>query len=147
MTQPPIHIVGPGEGTSYPGLGTIRCKIPRQLTGNACTVLELRLAPGEGASLHVHQHEDEVVLVQAGSCTVGHADASWQLEAGSFVVFPRQTAHFFRNTTDAPCTLIITAVPGGLDGYFAEISAAVVQQDAQAIGAINARYGITFLEA
>jgi quercetin dioxygenase-like cupin family protein len=115
------------------------------MTANACTVLELRLAPGQGAGLHVHQYEEEIVFVQDGSCTVGHLDQSWELGTGSWVVFPKQTAHFFHNTSDSLCTLIITAIPGGLDRYFAALSAAIEQQDAQAVAAVNTHYGITFL--
>jgi oxalate decarboxylase/phosphoglucose isomerase-like protein (cupin superfamily) len=72
------------------------------MTANACTVLELRLPAGQGAGLHVHQHEEEIVFVQDGSCTVGHVDQSWELGTGSWVVFPKQTAHFFHNTAAQP---------------------------------------------
>jgi quercetin dioxygenase-like cupin family protein len=140
-----IGVISPTDGQIYSGIGTLTCKIPSHMTAHACTVLELRLPAGQGAGLHVHQHEEEIVFVQDGSCTVGHMDQSWELGAGSWVVFPKQTAHFFHNTSDSVCTLIITAIPGGLDTYFAALSAAIEQQDARSIAAVNTQYGITFL--
>ena len=104
MAQRPIHVLSPTDGQSYAGLGTLRCKIPSQMTADACTVLELRLAPGQGSGLHVHLHEEEIVLVQEGRCTVGQRGQRWELEAGSWVVFPRQTPHFFHNDGDSVCT-------------------------------------------
>jgi quercetin dioxygenase-like cupin family protein len=145
MANRPVSVVGPDQGHTYSGVGALTCKIPSDMTGNACTVLELRLQPGQGAGLHVHQREEEIIFVQRGTCTVGHADQTWELGAGSWAVFPRQTAHFFRNTGEGECTLIITAVPGGLDAYFAALSAAIDLQDAQAVAAVNTHYGITFI--
>lgn len=144
MDRRHIQIVQPVARQSYSHLGTLTCIIPSELTADACTVLELRLAPGQGSGLHLHQNEEEIVYVQHGVCNVGYQEQSWQLEAGSWVVFPKQTAHFFHNTSDDVCTLTITAVPGGLDRYFAALNVALAQQDEQGVAAINAQFGITF---
>jgi quercetin dioxygenase-like cupin family protein len=140
-----IQISHPAEGQSYPELGRLTCKIASTTTNNAFTVLELILAPGQGAGLHLHQHEDEMVVVQSGVCTVGNEEQSWLAEEGSVVVFPKQTTHFFRNDSPADCTLLITAVPGGLDHYFSAIAEAVKQPNpAEAVAAVNEQYGLTF---
>ena len=70
-----------------------------------------------------------------------------EVEAGSWVVFPRQTPHFFQNSGESDCTLIITAIPGGLDGYFTALSAAIEERDGDAVAAVNSQFGITFLDS
>jgi quercetin dioxygenase-like cupin family protein len=145
MVDGPIHVSTASDGEHYTALGALRCKIPSQLTGGAFTVLELVLEPGQGAGLHQHQHEDELLIVQGGSCTVGDRQRTWQLAAGGCAFFPRRAAHAFRNDGAEPCMLLITAVPGGLDHYFTALNTAVAAQDAAAIDAINTAYGITQL--
>jgi quercetin dioxygenase-like cupin family protein len=146
MTDRPIAVISPDQAQRYANLGTLSCKIPSQLTNDACTVLELQLQPGQGSGMHFHKYEDEMLLVQAGSCTVGNAQHSWLLETGSWVVFPKYAEHFFQNTSNTACTLLITALPGGLDRYFADLDAAIQQQDAQAVVAVHVQYGITFVD-
>lgn len=147
MDDRALLIATPQDGAPYAGLSGLTCKISSADTSGAFTVLELRLAPGEGAPLHVHRHEDELVYVRDGVCTVAQPGREWSAPAGSLVVFPRNTAHAFRNTGGEPCTLLITAIPGGLDRYFAEVSAALLAQQPERVAAINERYGITFLPA
>jgi quercetin dioxygenase-like cupin family protein len=146
MSTRSLKVIPPNEAQSYAGLPNLTCKIPSTLTNNAYTILELRLEPGQGAGLHFHQYEDEIVLVQQGKCTFGNTIQQWELAAGSMALFPKQAQHFFRNTGSEECILMITAIPGGLDQYFAVLSEAIVQQDTKAIGEINAQYGITFVE-
>lgn len=148
MTRPlPIAIIAPSQARAFPALGSLTCLVSSTATDDACTVLELTLAPGQGAGLHVHTREQEIVLVRTGTCTLGDAEHTWPLEAGGWAVFPAHTPHRFQNTGDQTCTLLITAIPGGLDRYFAALDAAVAQQDADAIAAINAEYGITFFQS
>lgn len=145
MDDRTLLIATPQDGISYAGLSGLTCKVSSASTGDAFTVLELRLASGEGAPLHVHRHEDELVYVRDGVCTVAQQDREWSVPAGSLVVFPKHTIHAFRNTAGEPCTLLITAIPGGLDRYFAEVGEALLGQQPERIAAINERYGITFL--
>jgi quercetin dioxygenase-like cupin family protein len=148
MTPPlPIARIAPSQVKAYPALGALTCQVSSAASDGACTVLELTLAPGQRAGLHVHTREQEIVWVRAGTCTVGDAEHTWPLEAGSWAIFPAHTPHRFQNTSDQPCSLLITAIPGGLDRYFAALDDAVARQDAEAIAAINADYGITFFPA
>ena len=140
-----LLIAMPGEGQPFPGAGTIVCKVSSEATAGAFTVLELKLEPNQGPPLHSHEFEDEFVYVESGACAVGTRTQEWVLTAGSCVVFPKQMPHFFRNDGEHSCTLLITAVPGGLDRYFAAVSSAVLREQPEHIATINAQYGIQFI--
>lgn len=142
MSDPQIHVVMPDVGIDM--LAGIRCKIASDATNNECTVLEVTLQAEQGAGLHVHQRESELVLVQSGTCTVGDAVQQWSLDVGGMAHFPKQTPHFFRNNGTEPCVLLITAMPGGLDRYFADVARAVQEHQPERITAINQQYKITF---
>jgi quercetin dioxygenase-like cupin family protein len=141
-----ITVVLPNEGQAWLVGSRVTCKISSTETGNAYTVLEVLLAPGEGAGLHVHQREDESLFVASGECTVGDRDKTWAASTGSVVCFPKGVPHFFKNNGAKACSLIITAVPGGLDIYFEEVSAALAENRVGDIADLNKRYEIEFLK-
>jgi len=68
---------------------------------------------------------------------------------GSVVVLPKGIAHAFRNPGDSLTTLVITAVPGGLEGFFEE-SSQIAPDDSDAAAKradIARRYQIDFSPA
>jgi quercetin dioxygenase-like cupin family protein len=143
--EQPILVIASDEGDTWNVGGPIICKISSQQTAGAYTVLEFILNPRDGAPLHVHHREDEIVYVVAGQCTVGTKEQSYPAPAATLVRFPKGTPHFFRNDSSDPCKLLITAIPGGLDHYFAELAAALAANQPDTIPAINRQYEIEFL--
>jgi quercetin dioxygenase-like cupin family protein len=144
-TEQPILVITPNDGETWNVGGPITCKISSGQTAGAYTVLEFILNAGGGPPLHVHHREDELFYVAEGECTVGTKEQSYPAPAGTIVRFPKGTPHFFRNESSAPCKLLITAIPGGLDHYFAELAAALAANQPEAIPAINHKYEIDFL--
>jgi mannose-6-phosphate isomerase-like protein (cupin superfamily) len=142
-----ILVVPSGAGRTWDLGGPIRCKVSSLSTGGRYTVLELELAPKGGAPLHVHHREDEIFCVIDGECTVGDANGSQVVTAGSVVVFPKDTPHFFRNEGERPNRILITAVPGGLDEYFEAVSAAIAQNQPERVATINQQFAIEFLSS
>ena len=144
-TEQSILVISPNDGDTWNVGGPITCKISSQQTAGAYTVLEFILNPQGGPPLHVHHREDELFYVVEGECIVGSKEQSYQASAGTLVRFPKGTAHFFRNESSAPCKLLITAIPGGLDHYFSEIAVALAANQPDTIPAINRKYEIDFL--
>jgi quercetin dioxygenase-like cupin family protein len=138
-----ILVIQPEQGKP---LGAVLCKVSTEDAGGAYTILELVLQPGQGAPPHVHALEDEIFHVVEGMCEVGQPGKTRSAGAGTIAVFPRGALHLFRNTGDEPCRVMITAIPGGLDRYFEELSqiAAGDPEAAQKVTEINARYQIRF---
>ncbi|MDX1378784.1 MAG: cupin domain-containing protein [Anaerolineales bacterium] len=140
-----IRVVPPAEGQSWDLGSRITCKVTSESTSGEYTVLEVLLETGQGSPLHVHRRETETIYVAEGECVVGDGGQDWTVEAGSLIVFEKDTPHFFRNDGEAGTKLIITAVPGGLDRYFEEVSAALQAEKPEEIETINRKYEIDFL--
>lgn len=126
-------------------LGGVLCKISSEDTQNTFTVLELTLQQGQGAPLHIHARETETFVVMEGILTVECDGITYQAPQESVVVLPRGSRHAFRNEAPTPCRVLITAIPGGLDAYFAEIHAAGSTLTPELLATINAKYEIDFL--
>ena len=138
-----ILVIQPEQGKA---LGAVRCKVSTEDTGGAYTILELVLQPGQGAPPHVHALEDEIFHVVEGVCEVGQPGKTRSAGAGTIAVLPRGMLHLFRNTGEQPCRVMVTAIPGGLDRYFEELSQITAgdPEAAQKVAEINARYQIQF---
>jgi len=128
-------------------VGGVTCKVRSDQTDNRYAVLELVLGPGEGAPLHVHQREDEIMFIVEGELEVTHSNETHRAMPGAIVVLPKGQPHAFRNSGQAPNRVMITAVPGGLDRYFEEINALAGSDTAGQglVEEINKRYEIEFL--
>jgi mannose-6-phosphate isomerase-like protein (cupin superfamily) len=136
-------VIAPGDGQD---LGGVVCKVRAENTGGAYSILELTLPPGGGAPLHVHYREDEIFTLVEGACEIQSQGETIVAVPGSVVVLPKGIAHAFRNPGLSLTTIIITAVPGGLEGFFEESSR--ISRDAadasQQFDAVARRYQIDF---
>jgi mannose-6-phosphate isomerase-like protein (cupin superfamily) len=111
-------------------------KASRQSTGGAVSVFETSI--GAGPPLHVHDREDECFYVLDGELSVRCGGDAFDAAAGSFVFLPRGRPHRFW-AAGAAARLLLIAVPGGIEDYFAEINAAASDAERARIGE---RYGI-----
>lgn len=134
-------------GEALDATGTLLLRVPAAATGGAYSELELTLAPGQGAPLHVHHREDEIFHVLSGDCDVIDTLGSRTASAGAVAVFPKGVIHAFRNNSSGPCCVSITAVPGGLEHFFVAINQAVAAGEAtpERLAAISREFEIDFL--
>lgn len=94
----------------------------------------------DGPPLHVHQHEDESLHILDGTLTVRCGGDTFLAGPGSFVFLPRNLPHTF--SAQRPATVLLIAVPGGLDEYFRDLHHAGSQRE---IAQVQESYGITVL--
>lgn len=68
--------------------------------------------------LHVHDAEDEVVVVLEGrlSCRVGNETGG--LDAGGLLWFPRAVPHAIANHSGRPCRFLTMVTPSGIEDFF-----------------------------
>lgn len=150
MSLEPKLLLTPHDGGTAWELGSrITCKVASQDVNNAYCVLEVMLPPGAGSPLHIHRREDEILYVVSGECEIRSRDTTTILQAGGTAVLPKNAAHAFRNSGSTDSTVLITAVPGGLDGSFAEIADLVARDAAteETIGAVNEKYAVEIISA
>ena len=140
MSNQPVtrgYVVGPGEGV--PGRGP-EIKASGRSTGGSLTVLEATI--DGGPPRHTHEREDESFDVLTGSLDVACGEDRFRAGPGSLVFLPRNLPHFFRSV-GGPATALLIVTPGGLDAYFAELSAALAANaDAAQLRRIQQAYGI-----
>lgn len=72
-----------------------RCliRVPAADTNGAYSFVEIVSAPGDGTPLHVHQNEDEHLIVLEGVARVALGDRVFDAEAGSLATLPKNVPH------------------------------------------------------
>jgi mannose-6-phosphate isomerase-like protein (cupin superfamily) len=131
------YVVGPGEGVPD---RAPEVKASGRSTRGSLTLIETTVEGGPPR--HTHTREDESFYVLTGSLDVECGEDRFQAGPGSFVFLPRNLPHTFRSL-DGPATALLIATPGGLDEYFAELSAALAANaDTAQVRTIQQAYGI-----
>jgi mannose-6-phosphate isomerase-like protein (cupin superfamily) len=131
------YVVRPGEGVPdrRPDV-----KASGRSTGGSLTVIEAAI--DGGPPKHTHSREDESFYVLTGILDVECGKDRFRAGSGSFVFLPRNLPHAFRSVGGSATALLIVT-PGGLDEYFAELSAALTANaDAAQVRTIQQAYGI-----
>jgi len=130
------YVVHPGEGAPDRGPDV---KASGRSTGGSLTVIEATI--DGGPPRHTHSREDESFYVLTGMLDVECGEDRFRAGPGSFVFLPRNLPHVFRSV-DGPATALLIVTPGGLDEYFAELSALAASADAAQVQTIQEAYGI-----
>jgi quercetin dioxygenase-like cupin family protein len=108
-------------------------RIPASATGGLYSVTEIVASPGDSTPVHVHQNEDEHLLVVEGTAQVLYGEKTFSAMAGTIVSLARNVPHAWGNATDTPIRLMITAAPGGCEEALRLIAMGGDQLDLQAI--------------
>jgi mannose-6-phosphate isomerase-like protein (cupin superfamily) len=131
------YVVGPGEGVPDQGP---EVKASGRSTGGSLTLIEVAI--DGGPPRHIHSREDESFYVLTGTLEVECGDDRFRAGPGSLVFLPRHLPHGFRSV-GGPATALLIVTPGGLEAYFAELSAALAANaDPAQVRAIQRAYGI-----
>jgi quercetin dioxygenase-like cupin family protein len=144
-------ILAPGEqhpGAPPQGWHSPFIRIASRHTDGLMALGEVTLPPRTpGPHLHVHSSEDEMFFVLEGVLTVQIGAELHDLAAGGLAWGAQGTPHAFANRSPEPARFVITWIPGGAEGVFAQMEAyrqsAEGTPDPQALAAIMASYGAT----
>ena len=89
-------------------------------TAGRFALIDMLIPAGGGPPPHRHDFE-ECFHVLEGSVEVTLRDGPpVRLQAGETVNIPANAPHAFRNAGDVPARMLCTAVPAGLEAFFAE---------------------------
>jgi len=108
-------------------------RIPASATNGSYSVTEIVASPGDSTPVHVHQKEDEYLLVVEGTARLLYGEKTFDAAAGTMVSLPRGIPHAWGNPTGKPIRLMITATPGGCEEALRLIATTGDQLDLRAI--------------
>ena len=139
--------VPPGSGRQFKFMGVTH-KLTQPQTSGAFYLFEAEFEPETGNRLHVHRYEDEVVYVLHGSIEIRLDNKKLEAGAGGIVHLPKTIPHALYNPWKTLLKFLTLTVPGGMEDFFDELSAA---KDAGTLNdiihkEISRKYGIEWLE-
>jgi quercetin dioxygenase-like cupin family protein len=145
--HPQAIVVPPASGKTMEFLGVTH-KLSHGQTGGAYYLFEFEFDPESGNRLHMHQHEDEVVHVLEGAIEIRLGDRKLQTVAGGVALLPKRIPHALYNPLKRRSRYLGLAVPGGMENFFDELSAAqeTGTLDDVTHKRISQKYGIEWLE-
>jgi quercetin dioxygenase-like cupin family protein len=104
-------------GRLGPGVG-VHFKIDGSDTGGALSIVEHPFDVGALVRPHVHTREDEISIVLEGRMGFRSEDEEVVLEAGGYIIKPRNQVHAMWNAGDVPARMIEIITPAGFEGFF-----------------------------
>jgi quercetin dioxygenase-like cupin family protein len=107
-------------------------------TDGAYSLVEIVSSPGDGTPLHVHDTEDEYLIVLEGTARIAYGDTVFDAETGKAVTFLRNIPHAWANRSNAPLRIALVVCPGG----FEDIFRAIASSDGADLPALAARFGV-----
>ena len=146
LLQQPVAI-SPGSGKILKFLGVTH-KLTQPQTAGAFYLCEAVFAPESGSPLHIHHYEDEVIHVLEGEIDIRLDAKQLHAPAGGIIDLPKKIPHALRNPLKMPLRILVCAIPGGLEGYFDEVDAALQSGslDNETHSRISMKYGLEWLE-
>ena len=88
----------------------------------AYSVVELLVAPLGGPPMHIHENEDEIIVVLKGCIRCICDGDRFDAPAGTTFVVPRGAPHAWISLPDTISRVLLTFTPGGVEGYFEEVA-------------------------
>jgi mannose-6-phosphate isomerase-like protein (cupin superfamily) len=126
----------------------IRVKLTDAETAGDAFVFEDVCPPAIGVPPHVHQREDEILIVLEGEYEVFLDGRRFVATKGAVANFPRFVPHGFRNTGQEPARALFVVTPGhSFAKFFDELSSlpSNVPPDPAKVAEIFGRYGMEIL--
>jgi quercetin dioxygenase-like cupin family protein len=90
-------------------------RVPASATNGSYSITEIISSPGDSTPIHLHENEDEHLLVVEGTARVPYGDKTLDAKPGTMVSLARGIPHAWGNPTDGSIRLMITAAPGGVE--------------------------------
>jgi quercetin dioxygenase-like cupin family protein len=89
-------------------------------TADRFALIDMLIPAGGGPPAHRHAFEECFHVLEGSVEVTLREDPPVRLRAGETVNIPANAPHAFRNSGDVPARLLCTAVPAGLEAFFAE---------------------------
>ena len=139
------HLTGDTDAIEWLGVRYKTVPPPKQ-SGGAMSIVDSWAPAGKGPPRHIHENEDEALVILSRTCKVRIDGAEITAGPGEGVFIPRGTEYTFKVVGDEPSRHLVILTPGGLEGFFAEMAAGQfrIPDDMPAIGESAARHNLRF---
>lgn len=119
-------------------------KATGEMTGGRYDQLEFTTVPNPGPPEHIHTTCDEIFYFLAGTYRVKLGGHVFTASAGDFLRIPAGTPHAWRCIGKNVGKILLTYVPGGMQGFFEEVRPLYLAPtlDVPSVMAIAAKYGV-----
>jgi quercetin dioxygenase-like cupin family protein len=115
-------------------------------SSGAMSIIDSICPAGSGPPRHVHEREDEALILTSGACEFWLEGKTFTKKAGETAFIPRGREHTFRVVGDQPCRHLIVLTPGGFEAFFVDMAQGSfrVPEDMDYIAESAARHGMRF---
>jgi quercetin dioxygenase-like cupin family protein len=107
---------GAQQELEWVGGGVQRIVLDASATYGRLTVVRQSMRGGAASPVHVHQNEDETILLLSGSGTFWAGDQRWDLKSGDTAFLPRGLPHTYVLTSDE-AELLTICNPAGFEDF------------------------------
>ena len=117
MTIPYLAQAADHERLEWLGGGIMQVLLDARHTDGRLSMFRSTAAGNSGSPVHVHPHEDEIVVLLSGSGIFWAGDQRLELSEGGVAFLPRDVPHAYRITSPTADMLAIST-PAGMEEFF-----------------------------
>jgi quercetin dioxygenase-like cupin family protein len=86
-------------------------RVSAEDTDGLYSLVEIVSSPGDGTPMHVHEKEDEHIIVLEGTARIAYGDKVFDLQAGDIATLRKQIPHAWGNRSNAQLRISVVASP------------------------------------
>jgi mannose-6-phosphate isomerase-like protein (cupin superfamily) len=84
-------------------------------TSDCYSLVEIVSSPGDGTPMHVHENEDEHIIVLEGTARIAYGDKIFDAHAGDVASLRKAIPHAWGNRSASRLRIAVLAAPGGIE--------------------------------
>ena len=105
------------------------------------SLVEIVSDPGDGTPLHIHEREDEHIVVLDGTVRIAYGDKVFDSQAGDVVTLRKGIPHAWGNRSSAELRIAMLACPGGVE----EILRLITKASQADVNALSERFHVRII--
>jgi quercetin dioxygenase-like cupin family protein len=117
MSLPYLAQSADHEQLEWLGGGVMRIMLDGKKTDGQLTMIRSAAANGSASPVHVHDKEDEIIVLLKGSGIFWVGDQRWELSEGGVAFLPRNVPHAYRFTSE-DVDMLAVCTPAGTEDFF-----------------------------
>jgi quercetin dioxygenase-like cupin family protein len=117
MSVPYLAQAAEQEQLQWLGGGVMRIMLDSEKTDGQLTMMRSATHGGSASPVHVHDIEDEIVVLLQGSGIFWVGDQRWELSEGGVAFLPRKIPHTYLFTSSTVDMLAVITPPGRQEDF------------------------------